>query len=251
MRTLAIAAVLSSSLCGIACQKDDKPAAVPDPSHVTGYWRGSQSIVQIETNETHSKVVEFNFGTDKNFQMKQMDDAQVATGTYTDFARTKNLFLEIDESTVPTLGLKGTAKDFTYDLQEDELLLKADKTTYKLKRGEAPKVETPKPLTGEWVGKDTNDNDWRLVIDEAGFTVAVTRDRRSLVMAGTVAYLDMTGAAEGVKAKGLLTVTRASPAKQLEYMLLVLKDNVTVYKCDQGGKPVEDAPIAGLAHAVK
>ena len=245
-------AVLPIVLLSLSCQQD-KEEAVPQPtSQVVGFWQGIQSTA-VEGAENQVKKSEFVFETNQSFQMRIVDDSQEAKGVYTDFFRTKNLFLEITESTAPSLGLKGSGRDFIYELVEDELLLKAERVTYKLKRREDVPAQTPKsPILGEWIGRDSNDNDWRLVLDNTAFTLMVTRTRsRSIVMSGDMQILSQGEEKGPVEAKIVLNVTRSSPSRPIERMIAILsgdgtKRSMAVYRAQADNKPDNPEPMARL-----
>jgi hypothetical protein len=246
-----ITAAVSLAVLAGACSDENKPdeGAAGLLAGIDGTWRGYQSVID-SAGDMITKKVEFSFNAKQKFQMTLVDDAQSATGNYTDFQKTKYLVLNIEESSIPSLGLKGDGRDFTYDLADNELVLKADKSSYKLLRSTSsePAKEEPKALEGGWVGEDSNGNHWQLEATSNDFYLAVTRGR-ALMMSGPVIYLDAAGASKDVKARCLLTVTKSIPSKQVDFMLAVVGNGVTIYRADERGKIVLDEPMAELKAA--
>lgn len=210
---------------------------------ISGFWRGVQTMSQLTLAEPISRKVEFTFSAHQKFKMRMVGDDGEASGTFTDLQKTKNLILEIAESAVPSLGLKGAACDFSYELVEDELILKSEKISYKLKRSIPQATKQAGPLAGEWLGIDLKSNDWRVVVDELGFTLTVTKGRvsRSLMMAGPVKIMSK---ASDTELEALLSVERATPKKAYEHFRAELREgNLSLYPADSEAKKLDELPV--------
>jgi hypothetical protein len=180
------------SLVSFGCGGDaTSPGAVgggetgPASAGILGIWEGLYISKTLGLNQQESTaVVTFEGETESQgrftINLAQIENASVK-GVFKNFAG-KSLILNVEESSVSTLGLTGATTDLPYELTGHSLQLGNDRVTLKLTRkGDGPKgpgknpAEKPTGLYGRWKCNDALAKIWSVNIrSENRFSIDVT-----------------------------------------------------------------------------
>jgi hypothetical protein len=189
------AILLSFIFTALGCES--KGAKAPESQGLVGTaWTGSFRLKGDGGKLSDAEKIQFHFFTDLTFNLVLIDNlTKTVGGTYKDMPINKRLVLNVDKSAYEEFGKEGDTKIFSYELENDELILNDDEGEYLLSRESSEEEDEQTALEGDWYCKSNDGTKWAFNISDQEFRASKTKaEYKSVYFEGEVSVVN---AAEG------------------------------------------------------
>jgi len=174
--------LLILGLVSTGCGSEGNPNVIPS---LTGSsWTGIFS-----PSKGKNTNVSVNFFKDQSFKIAPLEQlSQTVNGTYTDMTKSRSLLLDVQQSQYSLIAEPKSSQDFSYEINEDELVLKGDVGDYLLvQRDETEKSDSQSKLLGDWSCSPKDGSTWGLNIATTNFRGhKIQAERRTIFFEGDV-----------------------------------------------------------------
>jgi len=162
----------------LACSAAEDTRVTEASNSIVGVWQGVQQMISGDSEQV--REVSLAFFANGQFELKEREGERSGEGTYEDFSRLNSLTMRFKTSNLTDFALAGSIYNFEYEIYGQEMLLRAQRVIFRLKRPE--QVTQGDELNGQWRCVDSLEGQsWQLTTLGTEFYLYSRRNRQASI----------------------------------------------------------------------